>query len=75
MSNEHPIAQDIKRITISHGDEYNVGYGGVTRIQATTKSGLCADMAYIRIWKGDVAVAEFCQHNIVGVYFNEDAAK
>lgn len=41
----------------------------VTRIEAFTKSGMHSDIPYVRIWAGDRAVAEFCQHQIVGVYF------
>lgn len=41
----------------------------VTRIEAFTKSGMHADIPYVRVWAGDQPVAEFCQHNIVGVYF------
>ena len=49
--------------------EYVVGGNGVTRIEAFTKSGMHADIPYVRVWKGECPVAEFCQHNIVGVYF------
>lgn len=74
---EHPVKQDITFITVS-GDPnapdstsiwFQVGVEGVTRIEACTKSGMHADIPYVRVWKGDRAVAEFCQHNIVGVYF------
>lgn len=41
----------------------------VTRIEAFTKSGSFADIPYVRVWCGDRVVAEFCQHQIVGVYF------
>ena len=27
---------------------------------------------YVRVWKGDFCEAEFCQHNIVGVYFSQE---
>lgn len=76
MSKEHPIDQPIKSVEVitSTPDEgwietYNVGHNGVTRIEATTKSGVYADIPYIRIWVGDKALAEFCQHGVVGVYF------
>ena len=73
---EHPITQEIYAISVFNhgggGEGYTVGYEGVTRIEATTKSGLHADIPYIRIWKGDLASAEFCQHNIVAVYFKEE---
>jgi hypothetical protein len=51
------------------GVEFCVGYAGVTRIEATTKSGMHADIPYVRVWNGAHAISEFCQHNIVGVYF------
>jgi hypothetical protein len=51
------------------GEYWTVGYGGVTRIEAFTKSGMHADIPYVRVWKGDEPHAEFCQHSIVGVYF------
>lgn len=77
MSAEHPISQPIHAITICAHPEaeetYIVGITGVTRIEACTKSGLHADLPYVRVWKGDVCKAEFCQHNIVGVYFGEVA--
>lgn len=78
---EHPIKQPIDAITVWNGTEglvetgayepeaYRIGYAGVTRIEACTKSGLHAYIPYVRVWRGDKAVAEFCQHNIVGVYF------
>lgn len=50
-------------------ESYAVGKGGVTRIEACTKAGMYADIPYIRVWKGDTLLAEFCQHNVVGVYF------
>lgn len=70
MEREHPVNQQIEAIELTHGGErYWVGRDGVTRIEATTKSGLHADLAYVRVWQGDTALAEFCQHNIAGVYF------
>jgi hypothetical protein len=73
MSTEHPVEQAIRYITVSETEtaieEYTVGKNGVTRIEATTKSGMYADLPYVRVWKGDKAYAEFSQHNIVGVYF------
>lgn len=71
---EHPIKQPIREIDVyinadSDPVDYVVGRAGVTRIEACQKSGLHANIPYVRVWKGDVCVAEFCQHNIVGVYF------
>lgn len=74
---EHPVQQPIRAIEIDTIPEcqaaYIVGRNGVTRIEACTKSGLHADLPYIRVWKGEVCEAEFCQHNIVGVYFDPGA--
>ena len=82
---EHPVDQEIDYIVVEHGTEglvevgarypesYRVGYEGVTRIEACTKSGMHANIPYVRVWRGDVAVGEWCQHNIVGVYFKEPA--
>lgn len=71
---EH-LAQPIKSITVVDRAEtteaYQVGYGGVTSIEAMTKSGMYADIAYVRVWKGEHPFAEFCQHNILAVYFAE----
>lgn len=70
---EHPIEQPIREIDVYLSDEgliyYRVGHNDVTRIEACTKSGLHTNIPYVRVWKGDVCEAEFCQHNIVGVYF------
>lgn len=70
---EHPVKQAISSIVIwmeaGTSQELTVGLGGVTRIEATQKSGLHANLPYVRVWKGDDCHAEFCQHNIVGVYF------
>lgn len=70
---EHPIEQPIKSITIvdfaGGFENFVVGQKGVTRIEACTKSGMHADIAYVRVWVGETAIAEFCQHNILGVYF------
>lgn len=70
---EHPIEQPIREIDVNLSDEgstfYRVGLGGVTRIEACTKSGMHSEIPYVRVWKGEVCEGEFCQHNIVGVYF------
>lgn len=74
---EHPVRQVIMGIAINapaderDAEQYHLGHNGVTRIEACTKSGSMASVPYVRVWKGDVAYAEFCQHNIVGVYFGE----
>ena len=74
MSTEHPVQQPIRMISVTDfgpdGYEvHQVGSNDVTRIEATEKSGMYANIPYVRVWKGDECLAEFCQHNIVGVYF------
>lgn len=74
MSFEHPIKQKIIAAIISpdgpnDAQTWVVGCLGVTRIESTKKSGMHADIPYIRVWKGDVAAAEYCQHNIIGIEF------
>lgn len=70
---EHPIKQEIREVDVFLSDEgatfYKVGKDGVTHIESCVKSGLHADIPYIRVWKGSDCEGEFCQHNIVGVYF------
>jgi len=75
---EHPIQQPIRGIQIDtvaghgpdgDGNAYWIGMGRVTRIEACQKSGLHANLPYVRIWADDECLAEFCQHNIVGVFF------
>lgn len=77
MNAEHPVEAEISIIQIDTipgvESQYSVGFNGVTRIEACTKSGMHAYIPYVRVWKGDDAVAEFCQHNIVGVYFKTPA--
>lgn len=72
----HPIQQSIREIDVyTDADSdilfFRVGRNDVTCIEACTKPGLHCDIPYVRVWKGDVCEAEFCQHNIVGVYFAE----
>lgn len=55
-------------------EAYQVGcdVGGgkvVTEIRQTIKSGMHADIPYVQVWYGDELYAEFCQHNIQGVYY------
>jgi hypothetical protein len=70
---EHPVEQPIRAIEIDIIPEsqasYVVGRNGVTRIEACIKPGMYSNIPYVRVWKGEVCEAEFCQHNIVGVYF------
>ena len=79
MSYEHPVNQPITSIIVPcdhHGNpqSFIVGLGGVTKIEATTKSGMHADIPYVRVWTGDVAIAEFCQHAISATYFGRGEA-
>ena len=74
----HVIEQAIREIDIyTDADSdvlcFAVGRRGVTLIEAFTKPGLHCDIPYVRVWKGDDCEAEFCQHNIVGVYFSPEA--
>lgn len=70
---EHPVKQEIDGIVIDSvpesQDAYWVGRRGVTLIEACQKSGLHANIPYVRVWADDNCIAEFCQHNIVGVFF------
>ena len=45
----------------------------MTRIEACEKPGEYCHLPYIRVWKGDFCFAEFGQHKIVGVYFEQTA--
>ncbi len=67
--------QHIRMIVVAHrggsSEGYSVGLNGVTRIEPCDKPGMYCDIPYLRVWRGDVAVAEFCSHNIVGTYFEE----
>lgn len=70
--------QSIREIDVYTADGelsfYTVGRAGITRIEATTKPGLHCDIPYVRVWTGDNVAAEFCQHNIIGVYFDPTPA-
>lgn len=70
---EHPVEQPIREIDVylSEGGAtiYTVGRNGVTRIEACVKPGMYSNIPYVRVWKDDICEGEFCQHNIVGVYF------
>jgi hypothetical protein len=72
MSREH-IGAEIQSILVVENDRlsesYMVGMNSVTKIKAFTKSGMHADIAYVRVYKNDLPHSEFCQHNIIGVYF------
>lgn len=73
---EHPVGQAIKSICViaqnelDGGEQWIVGQHSVTLIEACVKSGMHSHIPYVRVWAGDECLAEFCQHNIVGVYFD-----
>jgi len=71
----HTIKQPIREIVVftdADGDllYYKVARQGVTRIEAITKPGLHCDIPYVQVWRGLECEAEFCQHNIIGVYYD-----
>jgi hypothetical protein len=62
--------QEIQSITDMAGaDAYRVGRYGVTRIEQCEKSGMYANIPYIRVWSGEKVLAEMCQHNIICITF------
>lgn len=76
---EHPVKQIIIKVDVytdADGDLFyhHIGRNDVTRIEACTKSGLHSDIPYIRVWADDACLAEYCQHNIIGVYFTKEAS-
>lgn len=73
MCDEHPVKQEICQIDLGDhgGSYYRVGVSGVTRIEACEKSGMHANIAYVRVWGDDGCMAEFCQHNLSGIYFRK----
>lgn len=57
-------------ISSSQGElQCRVGHHGVTRIEKTVKAGECAFIPYVRVWVGDNAIAEHCQHRLNSVIF------
>ena len=68
MSEQPIIGIQIDTIPESQAG-YDVGRGGVTRIEAYGEPGLHCDIPHVRVWRGDEKVAEFCKHQIVGVYY------
>lgn len=76
MSKEHPVTQAVKSLWLfaspENGEEgFTVGSNGVTRIEQTVKSGMYADIPYLRVWRGEYCLGEYCQHNIMGITFSE----
>lgn len=48
---------------------YRIGDCDITRIEIVNKEGMYSYIPYVRVWQGDKLFAEFCQHNLVGVWF------
>ena len=74
---EHPVTgQEISVIYWAAPEGvcpyFRVGTDGVTRIEKTKKSGMHADIAYVRVWAGDQVISEFCQHQLSAVFFARD---
>ncbi len=82
-TDEHPIDQPISGVDVIDGGDSQGGatYGSYvvgrncTRIEATHKSGMYCAIPYIRVWDGEKAIGEFCQHNLAGVYFAAPVCK
>ena len=53
------------------GIAWMVGVDGVTSIEATQKDGEYASIPYVRVWRGEHAAAEYCQHALREVRFAE----
>lgn len=67
-----PGVGEIACITFSDIDgegSYCVGQHGTTRIEKAGKEGPHSYLPYVRVFKGEHVVAEFCQHMLNGVYF------
>lgn len=68
---EHPIALPIRGIDVDwSGKRWEIGCGGVTRIEGCEKSGMYSSIPYLRVYKGDECAAELCQHNVVSIDFD-----
>ena len=67
------VAQDIERIIVCDNEReceaYRVGHQGVSRIEKTERPGEYCMIPYVRVWRGNEAVAEFGQHKLVGLYY------
>jgi len=76
----HVVQQPIREVVVVCADyrngveglTYLVGMDGVTRIEACMKNGEYAHIPYLRVWSGDLCIAEFSQHRVVGVFFAKD---
>lgn len=73
----HPIQREVTTIIITpenyaYGVTYTVGRNGITKIEQTFKNGEYAHIPYLRVWRGDRPIAEFCQHKIIAVLFENN---
>ena len=49
---------------------YQVGQNDVSEIRLSERCGSMAMIPYLEVWKNGKLHAEFCQHNIQGVYYD-----
>lgn len=84
MSDQRIIAV---QVSADHGGQHGRGYRifgdgldvaelrphlqPATNIERVSKPGPYSDIPYIEVWNGDSLVAVFCQHSIVGVYYEQ----
>lgn len=64
-----PHGNEIASVRLDSQNTVRVGHQEVTRIEGTSKSGMYADIPYIRVWRGNTLAAELCQHNVQAVTF------
>lgn len=58
-------------VTKDEEESYRVGGpSGVTKIEKIELPGPHCMVPYIRLYKGDKIFADFCLHNIIGVYYD-----
>lgn len=74
---EHPVNQPIIAVHLpcdEHGNplDYIVNRN-CTRIEACVKSGMFADIPYIRIWDSNECLAEVCQHHVGFIRFGSQS--
>jgi hypothetical protein len=51
------------------GISWTVGNDGITCIEAIVKNGEYCSIPYVRVWRGEHPVAEYCQHALREVRF------
>lgn len=70
----HPVDQVVRSIQYYNSHDgmngYTVGRNGVTKIEPTYKCGEMSYIPYFRVWAGEKALAEICQHKIDAVYYD-----